>query len=564
MSVTGLPDDQLLNQALQAQQAGRSAEAVGLCRRVLANQAGHPHASLLLGLILGRDDAAAGAPLIERYLERFPDDPMATCNLGTLRQRLGDHAAALALFERALVLKPDLAMAWHGSALALHALGRLDAAAAAFESALTLGATDALIHNNLGDLRRSQGRLDDALAAYDAAIAADPWLPVAHTNRGLVLARQRRPADAVKAFRQALALEPDSVAAHLGLAEALEVLHLPGDARRERVEAYHHQPVILEPASGGPTVLLLCSADRRDVSVRFLLDPARVTKIHLMLLRPQDGGPHPPAVLDGLPPFDLVFNTIADADLGVPYFDEVAAIIARAGRPVLNAPERLHATRRDRLADTLAGIPGLLVPETRRLSRAVLAGTRIERPQLVRPAGDHGGEALMLVEDDGALERFRLSAPAEHFYLSDFCDFRSADGLYRKYRLIFIDREPYPYHLVIGAHWKLHYWRNEKDVTDAMKAEEAAFLEDWQSVFKGALGDTARAIGRRLDLDYGGMDCGILPDGRIVLFEANANMLVHLNDSAERFPHKHRFVPRIFEAMTDFVQRQLTPPPPSC
>ena len=35
-----------------------------------------------------------------------------------------------------------------------------------------------------------------------------------------------------------------------------------------------------------------------DISVRFLLDPARFAKTHLFLVRPQDGGPHAPAVID--------------------------------------------------------------------------------------------------------------------------------------------------------------------------------------------------------------------------------------------------------------------------
>jgi hypothetical protein len=42
-----------------------------------------------------------------------------------------------------------------------------------------------------------------------------------------------------------------------------------------------------------------------------------------------------------------------------------------------------------------------------------------------------------------------------------------------------------------------------------------------------------------------------------VLFEANANMLVHLDDPPDRFPYKHRHVPRIFEAMTDLVRRRI-------
>jgi hypothetical protein len=97
-----------------------------------------------------------------------------------------------------------------------------------------------------------------------------------------------------------------------------------------------------------------------------------------------------------------------------------------------------------------------------------------------------------------------------------------------------------------------------------MKREEAAFLADWESVFAGPLGAAVRAIARRLDLDYGGMDCGLTADGRIVLFEANANMLVHLNDSAAGFPYKHTYVPRIFDAMTALVRRRLTASPNSC
>jgi Tfp pilus assembly protein PilF len=564
--MTGAGDAELLADALRAQQVGQSAVAAALCKLVLARTPRQPQAALLLGLIVGRDDADAGAPLIATYLEQFPDDAMAACNLGMLRQRQGDAAAALALFDRALARTPALAAAHHGRGQALHRLGRLDEAAAAFEQAMAHGAVDAVTLNNLGDLRRSQGRLDAALASFDVALAADPSLAMAHVNRGIVLAKLGRPADAIAAFRRALALEPNLVAAELELAEALEMVRLPDEARRHRAGAYLRQPVMVEPCRGRAeaSVLLLCSADRRDVSVRFLIDPARFAKTHLFLVRPEDGGPHPPDVLARVPPNDLVFNTIADPDLGAPYFAEAAALAERAGRPLLNPPARLPATRRDRLAETLAGIAGVVVPTTRRLARAALGLLPLDGAKLVRPVGAHGGAALERVADAAALGAYLLKTPGDEFYVTDFVDFRSADGWYRKYRLVFVDREPHPYHLAIGRDWKLHYWRIEDAIEPWMKDEEAAFLADWQGAFGGSRAPAARAVARRLDLDYGGMDCGILADGRIVVFEANANMLVHLNDPADAFPYKHRYVPRIFEAMAALMRRRLTDGVRSC
>src|SRR5271156_1940370 len=72
----------LLRDALAHRNAGRPAEAAALCREVLARHPDQPHALLLLGLILGQADPAAGAPLIARYLDRAPNDHDAIYNLG--------------------------------------------------------------------------------------------------------------------------------------------------------------------------------------------------------------------------------------------------------------------------------------------------------------------------------------------------------------------------------------------------------------------------------------------------------------------------------------------------
>jgi len=60
-----------------------------------------------------------------------------------------------------------------------------------------------------------------------------------------------------------------------------------------------------------------------------------------------------------------------------------------------------------------------------------------------------------------------------------------------------------------------------------MRQEEERFLEDPGGVFNAAHMDALRAMARATGLDYGGIDCGVGRDGRIVVFEANAAMLVH-------------------------------------
>jgi ribonucleotide monophosphatase NagD (HAD superfamily) len=145
---------------------------------------------------------------------------------------------------------------------------------------------------------------------------------------------------------------------------------------------------------------------------------------------------------------------------------------------------------------------------------------------------------------------------SEAFYATEFVDYRSEDGWYRKYRVMFIDREPYPYHLAIGARWLLHYRSADMQADAARREEEAAFLHDPLA----ALGARAMAalmeIGKRLDLDYAGIDFSLLPDGRILFFEANATMLVHAEDDP-RFACKNQAVGTIMAAVERMLGRRL-------
>jgi glutathione synthase/RimK-type ligase-like ATP-grasp enzyme len=63
------------------------------------------------------------------------------------------------------------------------------------------------------------------------------------------------------------------------------------------------------------------------------------------------------------------------------------------------------------------------------------------------------------------------------------------------------------------------------------------------------------AIGQRLDLDYAGVDFTRLPDGRVLVFEANATMLVHRERPGGPLAHKNPHVERIVAAFESLLAR---------
>jgi glutathione synthase/RimK-type ligase-like ATP-grasp enzyme len=388
--------------------------------------------------------------------------------------------------------------------------------------------------------------------------SADAWHNVGAAHLSL---EEYEPAAA--ACRQALALDAGHLGAYATLAQALGHLHRAGEAAEVRAEWARRQGIVVTRCRCEPPlarVLLVGAAEFCNVPTGDLFDRTRFETISLNLMPPTQADTDPATNIEQLPPFDIVFNAIGDADRGAPFFARAAEFCRKLGRPLINPPHRVARTRRDALPALIKDIPGLVTPRICRIARADLAAfapalERSDRPLLVRPAGSHGGDDLVRIEDRAELAGYADKVPADEYYVSDFWDYRGADGAYRKYRLIFVDRKVFPYHLAITRDWLSHYWR--ADMADWMKAEEETFLADFRQAFRGAAAEAVGEAARRLDLDYAGMDCTILPDGRVLVFEANATMLVHLRESRETFAYKHAHVPRIIDAMSEMVLRQI-------
>ena len=90
------------------------------------------------------------------------------------------------------------------------------------------------------------------------------------------------------------------------------------------------------------------------------------------------------------------------------------------------------------------------------------------------------------------------------------------------------------------------------------RKEDAAFLNDMST----ALGPAVTALARirdALNLDYGGIDFGLNEAGEVLVFEANATMVVNPPDADDRWTYRRPAVKRILDAVhTMMVGRAAT------
>ena len=175
-------------------------------------------------------------------------------------------------------------------------------------------------------------------------------------------------------------------------------------------------------------------------------------------------------------------------------------------------------------------------------------------PLLVRTPGFHTGRHFLRVESLEALTGAVAELPGRELTVIEFLNARGADGKVRKYRAMMIDGQLYPLHVAISSHWKIHYFTAEMAERADHRAEDAEFLEDMPGVLGPRAMEALAQIQATLGLDYAGIDFGLSDAGDLLLFEANATMVINPPEPDERWAYRRPAVERIFAA----VRRMLT------
>jgi tetratricopeptide (TPR) repeat protein len=445
-------------------------------------------------------------------------------------------------------------------AVLLGALNRQQDAQLAFVDILRRAPANFSALNEFGTLLTQMGAIDAACRVYSEAITQHPQNPMGHVNLANLLLRANKYTEARAHYDAALRIDPELAQAHQGLGAVLSDLGDRAGARVHFQKGFRDHAISTLPYRGTepPVALLqLVSSGGGNIPTASFLDD-RIFLTTVIVADYLD-----PSI--PLPPHQLIFNAIGDADLCEPALQAAVRLIARTGAPVINDPRAVLNTGRISNAKRLGAVPGVVTPRTVLLARdrlsgpqgaALIAEHRLSFPLLLRSPGYHTGRNFILVEEPDGLAAAAAGLPGDDLLAIEYLDARGRDGNARKYRVMMIGSRIYPLHLAISGNWKVHYFTSDMADQPRHREEEARFLGDMPA----ALGTRAMAALERirdtLGLDYAGIDFGLAPGGDLLLFEANATMVIAPPGGDERWAYRRAAIGAILDAVVAMIRRK--------
>jgi hypothetical protein len=442
-------------------------------------------------------------------------------------------------------------------AVLLNALDRRVEAQQAFIDILLKSPTHFSALNEFGNCLASMGSIAAACRVYSEAITHHPTNPMGHVNLANLLLSGGDLVGARSHYETAIRLNPDHPQAHQGLGAVLSGLGDQSSAKSHFKKGFGNHFISTLPYRGTKppvSVLLLVSSGSGNIpTAPFLDDRTFMTSVIVAdFLDPSVA----------LPPHQLVFNSIGDADLCSPALEAAVRLMKRTPAPIINDPSAVFRTGRIANAQRLRALPGVRTPRMVAMPRsilvgldgsAVISGHGVTFPLLLRSPGFHTGKNFVLVESMTELPKAATGLPGDNLLVIEYLDARGNDGNARKYRVMIVDGRIYPMHLAISRQWKVHYFTAGMGDHADYRSEEAAFLSDMPKIIGKKAVMALEKIGNELGLDYGGIDFGLGPAGDVLLFEANATMVVNPPDPNEKWAYRRPAVTKILDAVSTMI-----------
>jgi hypothetical protein len=298
-----------------------------------------------------------------------------------------------------------------------------------------------------------------------------------------------------------------------------------------------------------------------NMPIEFLLDDSDFELVTLYVM-PEIEWPV------ALPDHDIAIVIASDSGECRDALRKIDSAAARWPRPLLNPPQRVCNLDRDKLHRVLDGVAGLEIPATIAVTREQLSqasrsadacrdtASDLAFPVIVRPRGSHAGAGLVKLDDHVAIKRYLDARPEQEFFIARFVDYSNRDGLFRKYRIVFIDGRPYACHMAIADRWDIWYLNAGMSASRSRRLEEQTFMRTFDIAFARRHATALNGIAKTIGLDYFTVDCAETKNGSLLIFEADNTAIVHDMDPPEIFPYKAAQMQRVFDAFAAMLDRR--------
>jgi hypothetical protein len=327
--------------------------------------------------------------------------------------------------------------------------------------------------------------------------------------------------------------------------------------------AIAEQPLYLRPTPETAKLRLLAFMRHGDFTANtpldFLLEGSAVELVQCYI----DAPPSP----ESLPAHDVAFLAIGEDAEAAPLLASLEAAFDAWPRPVLNNRAALISSlTRDGVCERLSGHADPLSPPVRSLARtellrvatgeapSVVFGEGFAFPFIARPLGTHAGVGMEKICSNAEMQAYLAAQEASTFYVTAFVDYAGPDGLFRKYRIVFIKGRPFISHMAVSSRWMVHYLNADMQHSAANRIEEAKAMETFDHEFAVRHADAFRILCETYPFDYFGIDCAETTDGRLLVFEIDVALIVHAMDAEDVYPYKKPAMSKLFAAFVEMLE----------
>ena len=290
-----------------------------------------------------------------------------------------------------------------------------------------------------------------------------------------------------------------------------------------------------------------------NTPIEFLVERSDIALSFLYL---GEGLPAPTQI----PEHDVAFVAVCESEQNQSLLQHLVEVMQHWPKPFLNEPSHIAQLSRNRVSQCLAAAAGVAVSDAVRVSRSQLneLGNSGDLPAcrfpfIARPLDSHAGHGLAKIDNQDQLERYLAEQTSMEFFVAPFVDYRSQDGLFRKYRIAIIDGQPFASHMAISRNWMVHYLNADMLNSERNRQTEAEFMRSFDEVFAPRHKLAFESIDQKIGLDYYSIDCAETRDGKLLVFELDSGAVVHAMDPVDLFPYKAPQMERVFQAFQSLL-----------